>query len=121
LANLNTSKKLKNLHNNILEFKIHFKSKLFLIQRLDEEDWIKSMYIEYITYSFSTAIGPHVCDSWNITKQKEIEKVMQCPFIKSPPLWYGSGFFLKGRYYYAFIAEKMQKNFFFEWNFIQKF
>jgi hypothetical protein len=42
------------------------------------------------------AIGPHVYDSWNITKQKEIEKIMQCPFIKSP-CWYGIGFFLKRR------------------------
>ncbi len=96
--------------HNIFEFKVHFKSNLFLIQRLDEEDWIKSMYTEYITYNFPTAIGPHVCDSWNITKQKEIEKIMQCPSIKSSFLWYGSGFFLKWRYYYAFIAKKMQKN-----------
>jgi len=49
------------------------------------------MYIEYITYSFSIAIGPHVYDSWNITKQKKIEKIMQCPSIKSPLLQYGSG------------------------------
>jgi hypothetical protein len=27
---------------------------------------------------------------------------MQCSSIKSPQLWYGSGFFLKIRYYYAF-------------------
>jgi hypothetical protein len=39
------------------------------------------------------AIGLHVCDSWNITKQNRIEKIIQCPFIKSPPLQYGSGFF----------------------------
>jgi hypothetical protein len=38
-------------------------SKLIVTQRLDEEDWIKSMYIEYITYSFSTTIRPHVYDS----------------------------------------------------------
>jgi len=50
------------------------------------------MYIQYITYNFSTVIGLHVCDSWNITKQKKIGKIMQCPFIKSP-LWYGSDFF----------------------------
>jgi hypothetical protein len=24
---------------------------------------------------------------------KRIEKIMQCPSMKSPPLWYGSGFF----------------------------
>jgi hypothetical protein len=53
------------------------------------------MYIYYITYNFSMSIGPHVCGSWNITKQKKIKKIMQCPSIKSPPLWYGSGFFPK--------------------------
>jgi hypothetical protein len=78
------------------------------------------MYIEYITYNFSMAIGPHVDDSWNITKQKKIEKIMQCPSIKSPPLWYGSGFFFKIRYYYALIIKQMQKNTFFEQNSIQK-
>jgi hypothetical protein len=71
------------------------------------------MYTKYITYKFSKAIGPHVCDSWNITKQKEIEKIMQMPIMKSPPLWYGSGFFLNGRYYYAFIVKKKKKNTFF--------
>jgi hypothetical protein len=49
----------------------------------------------YITYNFSIAIGPHVYGSWNIIKQKKIEKVMQCPSRKSLPLWYGGGFFLK--------------------------
>jgi hypothetical protein len=52
-------KKIKNLQNNILDLKVHLKSKLILIQWLNEEDWIKSMYIEYIAYSFSTAIGLH--------------------------------------------------------------
>jgi hypothetical protein len=78
------------------------------------------MYIEYITYSFSMAIRPHVYDSWNITKQNHFEKIMQCPSIKSLPLWYGNGFFLKRRYYDAFIIKQMKKNIFFEWNFIQK-
>jgi hypothetical protein len=78
------------------------------------------MYIEYITYSFSMAIGPHFYGSWNITKQKEIEKILQCPSIKSPFLWYGNGFFFKKRYYYAFIVKQMHKNTFFECNFIQK-
>jgi hypothetical protein len=41
------------------------------------------MDTKYIFYSFLTAIGPHVYDSWNITKQKKIEKIMQCPFIKN--------------------------------------
>jgi hypothetical protein len=50
------------------------------------EDWIKSMYTKYITYKFSATIGPHVYDSRNITKQKKIEKIMQFPSIKSPPL-----------------------------------
>jgi hypothetical protein len=64
------------------------------------------------------AIGPHIYGSWNITKQKKIEKIMQCPFIKSLPLWYGSGFFPEKKYYYAFIVQKCKKHAFFEWNFI---
>ncbi len=67
------------------------------------------MYTYYITYSFLMAIRHHVCDPWNMTKQKEIEKIMQCPFIKSPFLWYGISFFLKGKYNYAFIIFKMKK------------
>jgi hypothetical protein len=79
------------------------------------------MYTQYITSNFSIAIGLHVCDSWNIIKQKEIEKTMQCPSIKSPFLLYGNGFCFKRRYYYAFNIKKMSKNTFFEWNLIQKF
>jgi hypothetical protein len=105
LVILNTSKKIKNLHNNIFEFKVHFESKLILIQWLDEDNCIKSMYIEYITHSFSKTLGPHVYHSLNITKQKKNWKKMHCPFIKSLLLWYGSGFFLKIRYYYAFIEQ----------------
>jgi hypothetical protein len=71
------------------------------------------MYTQHITYSFSTAIRPHVYDSWNIAKQKEIENIMQCPSIKSCSLWYGSDFLLKGRCYYAFITKNMQENIFF--------
>jgi hypothetical protein len=41
---------------------------------------------------------------------KEIEKIIQCPFIKSPPLRYGSGFFLKKSYCYAFIVQKCKKH-----------
>jgi hypothetical protein len=67
------------------------------------------MYTQYITYSFSTGTRPHVYDSWNITKQKEIEKIMQCPSIKFPSLWYGNDFFLKGRYHYTFFTKKMKK------------
>jgi hypothetical protein len=43
LTILNISKKLKNLHDNILELKVHFESKLILIQQLNEKDWIKLM------------------------------------------------------------------------------
>jgi hypothetical protein len=35
---LNIKKKLKILHDNIWELKVHFESKLILIQRLNEED-----------------------------------------------------------------------------------
>jgi len=56
-------KKILNLHDNLLELKFYFESKWILIQWLDEKDWIKLMYIQYITYNFSTAIGPHVCGS----------------------------------------------------------
>jgi hypothetical protein len=80
------------LHDNILEFKVDFESKLILIQQLNEKDWIKLIYIQYVIYYFSIAIGPHVCGSWNNTIYLFILKLMQCPFIKSPPLWYGSGF-----------------------------
>jgi hypothetical protein len=71
LAILNTSKK---------NFKLCM-TKLILIQHLNKDDWIKLMYIQYIIYNFSMAIGPHVYGSWNITKQKKIEKIMQCPCI----------------------------------------
>jgi len=53
--------KTLDLHNKILELEIHFESKLTLIQWLNEEDYIKPMYIKYITYNFSIAIGLHVC------------------------------------------------------------
>jgi hypothetical protein len=69
------------------------------------------MYTKYITYYFLATIGPHVYDSWNITKQKKIEKIIS---IKSFPFWYGSGFFFKIKYHYAFITKQMQENTFFE-------
>jgi hypothetical protein len=47
------------------------------------EDWIKSMYTKYTIYIFSPAIWVHVYDSWNVTKQKEIEKIMQCSSVIS--------------------------------------
>jgi hypothetical protein len=68
------------------------------------------MYIQYITYSFLTPIGLHVCGSWNNTKQKKIETIIQFPSIKSPPLSYGSGFFPRTRYYCAFIVQKCKKH-----------
>jgi hypothetical protein len=43
--------KLESLHDDILELKVHFESKLILIQQLNEEDWIKSMYMKYVTFS----------------------------------------------------------------------
>jgi hypothetical protein len=63
---------------------------------------------------FFSGHRPHVYDSWNITKQRKIENTMQCLSIKFPPLWYGSSFFLKIIYYYAFNTKQMQKNTFFE-------
>jgi hypothetical protein len=59
------------VHNDILELKFHFKSRLISIQWLDEEDWLKSMYTTYIMCSFLSAIGPHVCGSKDITKQNK--------------------------------------------------
>ncbi len=44
-----------------------------------------------------------------LSKKKENWKKMQFPSIKSPPLWWSSGFFLRIGYYYAFITEQMQK------------
>jgi hypothetical protein len=52
------------------------------------------------------------CDSWNITKQKKIEKIMQCPSKKSPHFLYGSEFLPKKRHYYAFIVQKWKNNIF---------
>ncbi len=53
----------KHVHDNILELKAHLESKLSLIQWLDEKEWIKLMCIKYMMYSFSIAIGLHVCGS----------------------------------------------------------
>ncbi len=74
LAIINTSESILNLHDNNFELKAQFQSKLILIQQLDEEDWIKLVYIEYVTYIFLMAIRPHVCELWNTTKQKIIKK-----------------------------------------------
>ncbi len=94
------------MYDNIGELKVHFESKLGLIQWLDEKDWIKSLCIKYVTYIFSMAIRPHVCGSSHITKPKKNEKWIQCPSIKSPPFFKGNGF-------YAFIVQEVQKNTFF--------
>jgi len=77
------------------------------------------MYTEYIIYNFSMAIGPHFYDSCNITKK--IKRIMQCPSIKSPLVWYGSGFFLKKDIIMHSLLNKCKKNTIFEWNIIQKF
>jgi hypothetical protein len=74
-GNLNISKKtLECAHDNIMELKVHYESNLILIQWLDDDNWIKLIYIQYIINSFSITIGPHVYDSWHITKQKKIKK-----------------------------------------------
>ncbi len=57
-------------------------------------------------------IRPHVCASWNISKQKKIEKIMQCPFIKSPPLWYGSDFFLLKKFIMHLLFENAKNTHF---------
>jgi hypothetical protein len=67
------------------------------------------MYTKYIIYNFLATIGPHVYDSWNITKKNKIEKIMQCPSIKSPPFWYGSGFFLKNDIIMHSLLKKCKK------------
>jgi hypothetical protein len=54
----------------------HFESKLILVQWLDEDYWIKSMYIKYIIYNFFMAIGLHVYGLWKIIKQKKNEKII---------------------------------------------
>jgi hypothetical protein len=51
------------------------------------------------------AIGLYACTSQNITKQKNIEKIMQCPFIKFLSFLYGSDVFLKRIDYYEFILK----------------
>jgi len=43
------------------------------------------------------------------------------PTYKIFSFFYGNGFFLKLRVYYAFTIHKVQKNTFFEWIFNQNF
>jgi hypothetical protein len=59
---------LKKIHDNILKFKINF-DPIVKWRGLD-----KILYVKYITYNFSMTIGLHVCASWNINKQTQIEK-----------------------------------------------
>jgi hypothetical protein len=97
------------LHNNIFELKVHF-DPMVKWRGLDKINVHRIYNLQF----FNSHKAKHVYDSWNITQKRKIEKIMQCPFIKSLPLWYGSGFFLKLKYYYAFITKQMQKNTFFE-------
>jgi hypothetical protein len=83
------------------------KGEPLLIQRLDEEYWIKSMYIKYIT--FWMVIRPHFCDSWNIAKQKKNEKILQCLSIKSPLLYNG---FFKEKIIIHLLLNKYKKHIF---------
>jgi hypothetical protein len=55
-----------------------------------------------------------------LPNKKKFEKILQCPFMKFPSLWYGSNFFLKIRYYYAFILEHMEKKHIFWMKFYSK-
>jgi hypothetical protein len=93
LAIINTRKKPLKLAWQHFWNSSSFWVKINLDPMIRWSEWIKLIYIQYIIYNFSTAIRAHVCDSWNITKQKKIEKIMQCWFIKSP-LWYGGGSFI---------------------------
>jgi hypothetical protein len=70
-----------------LELEVHFESELTLIQWLNEEYYIKPMYIKYITYDFSIAIGLHVCGSRNITKQFIKKNAMPIYKISSSLIW----------------------------------
>jgi hypothetical protein len=83
-------------------------------KEIDEKDWIKLMYVEYIIYIVSTSIGPYVCNSWNITKKI---KIMQCSSIKSSPLSYINGFSWKENNIMHLLFKNAKKHFF-EWNFV---
>jgi hypothetical protein len=52
----------------------------------------------------------HVYGSWNITKQKKLKIIMQWPFIKSPPIWYDSGFPPIYIYMHMHLLFKNEKN-----------
>jgi len=104
-------------YKHILKFAWqHFGTQSLLWVKISLDPMVGSRGLEkinvhkYIIYSFSTAIGPHVCCSWNITKQKKIEKLRQCPFIKFPLFWYGSGFFFFLNIFLCIYCCKMKKN-----------
>jgi hypothetical protein len=44
--------------------------------------------------------------------KKKIEKIMQCPSIISPPLWYGSGFFPKKNIIMHLLFKNAKNTFF---------
>jgi hypothetical protein len=49
-------------------------SQLILIEGLDEEDWIKSMYIQYIIHSLFTATRLHVLFTTHYQAKEKLEK-----------------------------------------------
>jgi hypothetical protein len=49
-------------------------SQLILIEGLDEEDWIKSMYIQYIIHSLFTATSLHVLFTTHYQAKEKLEK-----------------------------------------------
>jgi hypothetical protein len=66
--------------NTSIIFRIYMKtpkfilSQNYLIHWLNKKDWIVSMYIEYLIYTYSTTIGFMFFGLWNTTEQKKIEK-----------------------------------------------
>jgi hypothetical protein len=64
-----------------------------LLQLLDEENCIKSMYIEYIHSFFSQPKGFMIVIH-EMLLIKKFEKIMQYPLIKFPPFPCGIDFFL---------------------------
>jgi hypothetical protein len=104
---LYTRKKNLILHDNILEFKIHFELKIILIQQLDERDWLKLIYIEYIIYIFFDNFRASCL--WFIKcyqKKKKIE-LLQCLIVKYLPSYMVMIFFYnKSLYIYCFKCPK---------------
>jgi hypothetical protein len=44
--------------------------------------------------------------------KKQFEKIMQCPSIKSPPLWYGNGFSPKNMTLLLHVKQMQKKHIF---------